>query len=58
MVAILALNSVAARVQRVDPVTGRQQICQDIREDACPADACPADTWFRLGKEPASSCKH
>ena len=53
MVAILALNSVAARVQRVDPVTGQQQVCQDIREDAC-----PADTWFRLGKEPASSCKH
>ena len=35
---VLALNGVAAQVQRVDPVTGQQHVWQEIREDSEPAD--------------------
>ena len=34
---VLALNGIAVRVQRVDPVTGQQQVWQEIREDSGPA---------------------
>ena len=34
---VLALNGVAVRVQRVDPVTGQQKVLQEIREDSDPA---------------------
>ena len=34
---VLALNGVAVQVQRVDPVTGQQQVWQEIREDSDPA---------------------
>ena len=35
---VLALNGVAVQVQRIDPVTGQQQVWQEIREDSDPAD--------------------
>lgn len=34
---VLALNGVAIQVRRVDPVTGQQQVWQEIREDSDPA---------------------